>query len=119
VRAPSGPFFSFSELDSCGHRKSTQWQRSIHSYALLQRLSLRTSVRPESTDPKASHAVVITGYDSSINGGQCWMNNPWGDKDRPIPAAAIVTAINKWQPTQFSSKLLATVTPNRAPISLS
>ncbi|MGH7023568.1 MAG: C39 family peptidase [Caulobacteraceae bacterium] len=44
------------------------------------------------------HAVVITGYDSAINGGQCWMNNPWGNKDRAILASAIVAAIVAWQP---------------------
>jgi hypothetical protein len=43
------------------------------------------------------HAVVITGIDTSINGGQCWMNNPWGDKDKPILASAVITAINVMQ----------------------
>lgn len=52
-----------------------------------------------SPPPTAVHAVVITGYDSAINGGQCWMNNPWGDKDQPITAAAVITAINAWLPT--------------------
>jgi Papain-like cysteine protease AvrRpt2 len=48
------------------------------------------------TAPNAAHAIVITGYDSSVNGGQCWMNNPWGNKDRMLPLSAVITAINKW-----------------------
>lgn len=51
------------------------------------------------TDPSISHAVVITGFDSSINGGTCWMNNPWGYKDQPILSSAVTNAINKWQST--------------------
>ena len=43
------------------------------------------------------HAVVITGIDSSINGGQCWMNNPWGDKDMPILTSAVMTVISSMQ----------------------
>jgi hypothetical protein len=27
------------------------------------------------------------------------MNNPWGNKDRPILASAVVAAIMKWRPT--------------------
>jgi hypothetical protein len=44
-----------------------------------------------------THAVVITGIDTAVNGGQCWMNNPWGNKDRPILASAVVTALNAIQ----------------------
>jgi len=51
------------------------------------------------TTPGATHAVVITGYDSSVNGGMCWMNNPWGNKDRPIRASAVVASIVSWLPT--------------------
>jgi hypothetical protein len=47
----------------------------------------------------ATHAVVITGYDSAASGGWCWMNNPWGNKDRAIRADAIVAAITAWRPT--------------------
>ena len=47
----------------------------------------------------ATHAVVITGYDSAVNSGQCWMNNPWGNKDRGILASAIIAAIIAWRPT--------------------
>lgn len=43
------------------------------------------------------HAVVITGVDSSVNGGTCWMNNPWGNKDRAILTSAIVTALTQMQ----------------------
>ncbi|AUD01094.1 papain-like cysteine protease family protein [Spirosoma pollinicola] len=47
------------------------------------------------TNPSATHAVVITGIDSSINGGMCWMNNPWGNKDRAIATTDVITAISK------------------------
>ncbi|GAB2530511.1 papain-like cysteine protease family protein [Spirosoma aerophilum] len=47
------------------------------------------------TNPAAMHAVVITGIDSSINGGMCWMNNPWGDKDCPILTTDVITSISK------------------------
>lgn len=43
------------------------------------------------------HAVVITGIDSAINGGTCWMNNPWGNKDRAILTSAVMTAITQQQ----------------------
>jgi hypothetical protein len=43
------------------------------------------------------HAVVVTGLDSGINGGQCWMNNPWGYKDKPIYTTDIITALTKIQ----------------------
>jgi len=46
------------------------------------------------TAPNAMHAVVITGTDSSISGGLCWMNNPWGDKDQPIATTAVLSAIS-------------------------
>lgn len=36
------------------------------------------------------HAVVITGIDTSTI---CWMNNPWGDKDRELPISAVLQAI--------------------------
>lgn len=40
------------------------------------------------------HAVVITGINTEgANGGWCWMNNPWGDLDRAITTAAVVTAL--------------------------
>src|SRR6266404_7309635 len=45
------------------------------------------------------HAVVITGIDSAISGGMCWMNNPWGNKDRPILTSAVIAAIIAWLPT--------------------
>ena len=43
------------------------------------------------------HAVVITAYDSDTNGGTCFMNNPWGDKDRAIQMSAIIAALTKAQ----------------------
>jgi len=43
------------------------------------------------------HAVVITGEDSDLNGGTCWMNNPWGYKDMPIRTSAVVNALNSIQ----------------------
>lgn len=49
------------------------------------------------TDQNAKHAVVITGIDTSINGGLCWMNNPWGDKDVPISVQNVLTAVMKIQ----------------------
>jgi len=47
------------------------------------------------------HAVVITGFDSAVSGGMCWMNNPWGNKDRPILASAVINALNTVQGTGF------------------
>lgn len=47
----------------------------------------------------AGHAVVITGIDSGVSGGMCWMNNPWGNKDRPILTSAVIAAIVAWLPT--------------------
>ncbi|MFD2934198.1 papain-like cysteine protease family protein [Spirosoma flavum] len=47
--------------------------------------------------PGAMHAVVITGIDSAINGGTCWMNNPWGNKDRPLLTSAVIMAISQLQ----------------------
>ena len=49
------------------------------------------------TDPNAAHAVVITGIDTSISGGLCWMNNPWGDKDQPITVRDVLDAVMKMQ----------------------
>ncbi|WP_266158722.1 papain-like cysteine protease family protein [Dyella silvatica] len=37
-----------------------------------------------------SHAVVIEGADDSVNGGMLWVNNPWGSKDIPITASALL-----------------------------
>lgn len=36
------------------------------------------------------HAVVITGIDTDTT---CWMNNPWGNKDREVPINAVLQAI--------------------------
>lgn len=49
------------------------------------------------SDPHAAHAIVITGIDTDNRVGLCWMNNPWGDKDQPVPISAIVLAIMKMQ----------------------
>jgi hypothetical protein len=46
-------------------------------------------------DPQAVHAIVITGVDSAVNSGTCWINNPWGNKDRAVPTSAVTTAISK------------------------
>jgi hypothetical protein len=48
------------------------------------------------------HAVVITGYDSSVSGGTFWMNNPWGNKDRAVPASAVTTAITQMEQSSLS-----------------
>jgi len=50
-----------------------------------------------------THAIVITGIDSSVNGGTCWMNNPWGNKDRAVLTSAVVTALNQIQSTGAGS----------------
>jgi len=47
--------------------------------------------------PPSVHSVVITGMDTAVNGGMCWMNNPWGDKDRPIATTSVLNAINRMQ----------------------
>ncbi|HMK84697.1 MAG TPA: papain-like cysteine protease family protein [Steroidobacteraceae bacterium] len=53
------------------------------------------------------HAVVITGCDSAINGGTCWMNNPWGDKDQPILTFYLIKAIKAWFPWASSCPNIA------------
>ncbi len=45
------------------------------------------------------HAVVITGIDTAAGPGTCWMNNPWGNKDRAVLTSAVVAAITAWLPT--------------------
>jgi len=57
------------------------------------------------TDPTAEHAVVITGFDSAVGEGTCWMNNPWrhGQKDHPLPASAVRNAIARYQIGGYSS----------------
>lgn len=44
-------------------------------------------------DPRATHAVVITAIDTDSHA--CWMNNPWGDKDRLIQLSAIIYSIKR------------------------
>ena len=51
-------------------------------------------------DPKNDgyHAVVITGLDSTLTvGGICWINNPAGQKDFPVPLGVIVAAVIRRQ----------------------
>ena len=43
------------------------------------------------------HAVVITGIDTGTP--TCWMNNPWGNKDREVPVNAVLQAIFQYQST--------------------
>jgi ABC-type bacteriocin/lantibiotic exporter with double-glycine peptidase domain len=47
--------------------------------------------------PKKSgvHAVVITGIDTETP--TCWMNNPWGNKDREVSVSAVLQAIFQYQ----------------------
>jgi len=45
-------------------------------------------------DEQAKHAI-----ESPPILGQCWMNNPWSNKDRAIRASAIVAAIIAWRAT--------------------
>jgi hypothetical protein len=49
------------------------------------------------TDPLATHSVVVTGFDSAVNDGTCWINNPWGDKDQPVFSNAVINALNRFQ----------------------
>lgn len=54
------------------------------------------------TDPNAAHAVVITGIDSSVNGGTCWFNNPWGDANVPILTSQVIAAVvNRQEPAAY------------------
>ena len=48
---------------------------------------------PEEADT-VHHAVVVTGFDSTLTvGGICWINNPWGQKDLPVPSGVIISAV--------------------------
>jgi hypothetical protein len=39
--------------------------------------------------------VVITGIDTETP--TCWMNNPWGNKDREVSVSAVLQAIFQYQ----------------------
>ena len=50
--------------------------------------------------PLGAHAVVITGWDSSL--GRVYFNNPWGDADVPTSESSIIGAIHRWEaPDRF------------------
>ena len=55
-----------------------------------------------SAGTSGGHAVVITGADDSINGGMLWVNNPWGSKDAPITASAMIPCAAQPGSTSFS-----------------
>jgi hypothetical protein len=44
---------------------------------------------------RGRHAVVITAIDTGA--GMCWMNNPWGNKDREITVSAVRQALTSIQ----------------------
>jgi hypothetical protein len=53
--------------------------------------------RAATTDPKAKHAVVLTGINLTDGyNGSCFMSNPWGD-ERPVKCSAVLHAISKMQ----------------------
>jgi hypothetical protein len=46
------------------------------------------------------HAIVITAIDTDM--GWCWMNNPWGNKDRAVSISAMSNAIKQMQDATFA-----------------